>query len=103
MINATFYIEGKERLQKRNFKYFNIIQPYQRHKNVPIDWIYNYSFSLEPENTRPSGACNFSRIDNSHFIFNLNSKITNPRLLMFARNYNILRVKDGMAGIAYSN
>jgi hypothetical protein len=103
MLNATFYIEGKERLEERDFKYFNIIQPYQRHRNVPLDWIYNYSFSLDPENTRPSGACNFSRIDSSHFIFNLNSKITNPRLLMFARNYNILKIKAGMAGIAYSN
>ena len=103
MFEATLYIEGKERMEKRDAKYYNIIQPYQRHKNVPTDFIYNYSFSLEPENTRPSGACNYSRIDNSHFLFKLNRLMVNPRLMLFARNYNILRIKAGMAGIAYSN
>ena len=44
---------------------------YQRHTNNPINFIYNYSFSLDPENVKPSGACNYSRIDNSHFIMKI--------------------------------
>ena len=69
----------------------------------PINFIYNYSFSLDPENVKPSGSCNYSRIDNSHFIMKINNKLINPRLLLFARNYNILEIKAGMAGLSYSN
>ena len=101
--HATLYIEGKERFEERDAMYFNTIQIYQRHKNNPIDYIYNYSFSLDPENARPSGACNFSRIDNSHFIMKINNKLINPRLSIYARNYNVLEIKAGMAGIRYSN
>jgi len=101
--SAVLYIEGKERFEERNAKYFNLIQIYQRHTNNPINYIYNYSFSLDPENVRPSGTCNYSRIDNSHFIMKINNKLINPRLLLFARNYNILEIKGGMAGLSYAN
>jgi len=103
MTDATLYIEGKERMESRDAKYYNIIQPYQRHQNVPTNFIYNYSFSLHPENPKPSGSCNYSKIDNSHFIFNLNKQMINPRLLLFARNYNIFKIKKGMASVMYAN
>ena len=64
------------------------------------DAICVYSFALKPEEHQPSGTCNFSRIDNAELIsqsqLNLNS-------VMFAVNYNVLRVMSGMGGLAYSN
>lgn len=103
MSEATLYIEGKERFERRDGKYFNVVQPYQRHRNVPPDFIYNYSFSIYPEEVKPSGSCNFSRIDNCHFVFKLNNELINPHFTIFARNYNILTIKAGMAGVRYSN
>ena len=103
MHEATLYIEGRERFEKRDGKYFNVVQPYQRHRNVPPDFIYNYSFSIYPEEVKPSGTCNFSRIDNCHFVFKLNNQLINPHFTIFARNYNILTIKAGMAGIRYNN
>ena len=31
--------DGKERLKKK-YQYFKLIQPYQRHTNIPNSWIY---------------------------------------------------------------
>lgn len=103
MNSATLYIEGKERFEERDGKYFKNVINFQRHESIPTKDIYCYSFSLKPEQLQPSGSCNYSRIDNSHFIFKINREMQNPFFTIFARNYNVLRIKKGMAGVAYSN
>ncbi len=64
-------------------------------------FIYVYSFALNPEEHQPSGTCNFSRIDNATL------QMTNVEiagvLKVFAVNYNVLRIMSGMGGLAYSN
>ena len=73
--------------------------------------IYTYSFSIHPEEHQPSGTCNFSRIDNSYLIINNILSLSNTvdltpvggDLLIFAKNYNVLRIMSGMGGLAYSN
>ena len=101
MNDATLYIEGKERMEKREYQYYKLIQPYQRHTNVPLDWIYVYSFAFEPEKITPTGTCNFSKIDNSHFVFNISKYLINPQLNIFATNYNIIVIKNGHCGVMY--
>jgi hypothetical protein len=64
-------------------------------------WIYCYSFALNPEEHQPSGTCNFSRIDNA--TLSLTSPSVAGVLKVFAVNYNVLRVMSGMGGLAYSN
>jgi hypothetical protein len=64
-------------------------------------FIYVYSFAINPEEHQPSGTCNFSRIDNATLI--LNSESTSGVLKVFAVNYNVLRIMSGMGGLAYSN
>jgi hypothetical protein len=72
--------------------------------------IYSYSFALKPEESQPSGACNFSRIDTATIVMNMSGdyvvdegsdNVWNARV--YAINYNILRIMSGMAGLAYSN
>lgn len=101
LLDATLYIEGKERMEKKEYQYYKLIQPYQRHTNIPDNWIYLYSFAFNPESIQPSGTCNFSRIDNSHMIFNISKYLINPVLNIFATNYNILTIKDGLGGVMY--
>jgi len=66
-------------------------------------FIYMYSFSLNPEEHQPSGTCNFSRIDNA--ILQLSSMTAGLTgvIKVFAVNYNVLRIMSGMGGLAYSN
>ena len=61
-----------------------------------------YSFALKPEEHQPSGTCNFSRIDNAKLdITNSNGMGTHD--IIYAVNYNVLRIMSGMGGLAYSN
>ena len=62
-----------------------------RHINV-------YSFALKPEEHQPSGTCNFSRIDTAQLIFT-----SQQQCIVYAVNYNVLRIMSGMGGLAYSN
>jgi hypothetical protein len=64
-------------------------------------FIYVYSFALNPEELQPSGTCNFSRIDNATLVIE-GTGVTGT-LKVFAVNYNVLRIMSGMGGLAYSN
>ena len=65
------------------------------------DSIAVYSFALKPEEHQPSGTCNFSRIDNA--TLELGSTAIKTGLVIYAVNYNVLRIMSGMGGLAYSN
>jgi hypothetical protein len=94
--------------------YFNVVQPYQHHENIPTNAGINvYSFALKPEEHQPSGTLNMSRIDTAILqlgVFNnttaFNTKTydsSKSTLYVYATNYNVLRILSGMGGLAYSN
>lgn len=114
---AKLQLNGHDRFSERLGSYFNLVQPYQHHTNVPATGINVYSFALRPEEHQPSGTCNFSRIDsavlqlvltpNTAGSFKCDNEPT-PRVLsanvrVYAINYNVLRIISGMGGLAYSN
>jgi hypothetical protein len=105
MVNAKLQLNGHDRFYERSARYFNLVQPYQHHENVPTTGIYVYSFGLKPEEHQPSGTCNMSRIDNATLQFALGSlgQGVSTRIKVFAVNYNVLRIMSGMGGLAYSN
>jgi hypothetical protein len=127
-------INGQDRFDERFGDYFWKVQPYQHHtggafwptRNAqttggsnpePLAFatpnpINVYSFAIQPEETQPSGTCNFSRIDNATLVFDsvtsgvagtYPSKATPYNFRIYAVNYNIFRVMSGMGGLAYSN
>ena len=83
--------------------YFRYLVPYQRHTRVPDNFIYVYSFAIKPEDNQPSGSCNFSRLNTSEFIMNFKKGIDNLTTRIYAINYNLLNIHNGMGGLAYSN
>ena len=104
--SALLQLNGHDRFSVRDGKYFNLVQPYQHHENVPSCGINVYSFALRPEEHQPSGTCNFSRIDNATLQLTLTpSTVANgaAKVRIYAVNYNVLRVMSGMGGLAYSN
>ena len=117
-------LNGHDRFTARRSEYFLRTQHFKHHTHMPradrtlallagtgteitetnAQYIYCYSFALNPEDHQPSGTCNFSRIDNATFeVSNPLSTSTTYTLKMFARNYNVLRIMSGIAGVAYSN
>jgi hypothetical protein len=106
---AKLVLNGNDRFAQRNGSYFNLIQPFQHHENIPSNAGINvYSFALKPEEHQPSGTLNMSRIDTAVLNLSMNSytgvgNTSGHNLSVYAINYNVLRVMSGMGGIAYSN
>ena len=100
---AKLQLNGHDRFSLRGGDYFNLVQPYQHHTNVPSKGINVYSFGLKPEEHQPSGTCNMSRIDNANLSLELESVSGGAVARVYATNYNVLRIMSGMGGLAYSN
>jgi hypothetical protein len=114
--SAKLQLNGHDRFTERRPEYFLNVQPFKHHTHGPranrdtvdaqgdgdVDqYIYVYSFALNPEELQPSGTCNFSRIDNATLVL---TGGTNAGIVkVFAVNYNVLRIMSGMGGLAYSN
>ena len=111
-------LNGTQRFYPRRQEYFLNVQNYEHHNRVPrygtIDgveynnYIYTYSFALEPENHQPSGVCNFTRLKSADLYLDgidfFSDESTGTGIVrVFAHGYNILRISSGMAGLAYSN
>jgi len=107
--NAKLVLNGNDRFAQRNGSYFNLVQTFQHHENVPANAGINvYSFALKPEEHQPSGTLNMSRIDTAVLNLSMNanggfSSTSGHSLSVYAVNYNVLRIMSGMGGIAYSN
>jgi len=109
-------LNGHDRMAVRPLTYFTRTQVWQHHTSGGLnssalrvtlktgfnDSIGVYSFALKPEEHQPSGTCNFSRIDNAQFVNSDGGTIV-ANALIFAVNYNVLRIMSGMGGLAYSN
>ncbi len=111
ILKAYITINGANRFEERPGSYFNLVQPYNSHTCIPESPGINlYSFSLKPEEHQPSGTCNFSRIDSAKLVLHIGSmysttaKISKElKLCIYAVNYNILRIVNGMGGLAYNS
>ncbi len=107
-------------IKKREPEYFNLVQPYQFHNGGGLiqfnknryynGGYYIYSFAIDPEKYQPSGTLNFSKLNN--FSINFNYQKTSSdfttideeyKFTCYAINYNILKIANGMAGLAYTN
>ena len=104
---AKLQLNGHDRFSEREGRYFNLVQPYQHHENVPATGINVYSFGLKPEEHQPSGTCNMSRIDNAVLQLTLSDEAVKSgnsnqakscKVRVYATNYNVLRIMSGMGG-----
>jgi hypothetical protein len=105
MTNALLRLDGNDRFYVRNAPYFRLTQPFLHHTNAPTppDYIYLYSFSLDPEDAQPSGSLNCSKIEDIVFHLNFDTDLLKyERTVQFyATNYNVLRIVGGMGGLVF--
>jgi hypothetical protein len=107
MKSCKIEFNGVERFKTKNNHYFRLLQPYYHHSGSylqdlsgELGGFYTYSFGLYPEQYQPTGTCNFSRINNAILYSNVTQ---NCNMSVYATNYNVLRVMNGMAGLGYGN
>ncbi len=113
--SVNLYMNGEKRFPEQTGDYTSILLPYYYHTSNPNNGINIYSFALYPEQSQPSGTCNFSKIDETilenslktYYYYNdENNKIIesgNGIVKIFAINYNIFKIKDGIGGFIYNN
>ena len=100
---AKILLNGQERTPEMTAKELRFYQPIQYHTSIPNNYIYSYSFSLNPEDYQPSGSSNFSRFDTKQLQIEFADNIPHSELKVFAVSYNILRITQGLGGVAYIN
>jgi len=106
---AVLQLDGQDRFEERDAGYFRLVQPLHHHSVIPNDdFIYLYSFSLRPEDAQPSGTMNASRINNIVLSLGLtpDTQLSPPRgnssVIVYATNYNVLRVVNGFGGVLFT-
>jgi hypothetical protein len=100
-------LEGVTREIELPMTYYTRVIPFRSFKAVPLlDRIGVYSFALNPLDYEPSGTCNFSKLYDKNikinFANNNQSLISGKDLYIYAVNYNILTITNGMAQVRYT-
>jgi len=78
--------------------YIDIMNYYHTNFVTSPDF-FLYCFCLSTSSLQPTGSLNFSRLDSAK-IMSQSRNIEDP---IYAVNYNILRIENGMAGLVYAN
>ena len=110
--NAKLTLNGVDVFDPMTKKYFAYVQPYHHSSNgsemqskalegEEADNFWMYSFALKADKYQPCGTCNFSRLDNAEIKFG--GTINNDLNWFYGVNYNILRIQNGMGGVAFAN
>mgnify|MGYP001049780932 CR=1 FL=1 len=66
---------------------------------TPGTKLFFYPFCLDASKLQPTGSLNFSRLDSARII----NDTANSDKDIYAVNYNVLRIENGMGGLLYSN
>ena len=99
-------LNGKDRISMRPSNYFELLEVYRGHKRSPSPGVMVFSFAFAPEKYQPSGACNFSRIDNIALQLILSRTVSydNPaRLRVYGLSYNVLKIENGRTRVVFDN
>jgi len=102
---AQLTLNSNERVMALDPKYFRLIHPTNvSHTNVFKEFIYCYSFGLEPEKLNPSGTLNCSRIENIHLNLKFSKALAYAYdFFVFAINYNVVRISSGVSSVSFSS
>jgi len=104
---ASLYINGTTLFEEMSNVYHHTVVPQLHTTTLPPSGLqltptYTWPFCLSLNKMQPTGSLNFSRIDNAKLVVRNPVDVGNL-LRVYAVNYNVLRIKNGMAGVAFSN
>ena len=117
-LTADLQINGTHLFERMSPVYFHTVQNYYKSSYGNSEFVpetevlfntryFTYHFCLNASEYNPSGTCNFSRIDNAtlslHGVEKGNLRPENQEISLFAVNYNVLRIRNGLAGILFGN
>ena len=105
LTNLGLSFNGQEYLSRQviDAQYLQYVQAFQKYNVTPVRQFYVYSFANDPMNPRPTGQINFSRMKDSTIDITLAPLVGLTRSMrIYATNYNVLRIENGLAGIMFN-
>jgi hypothetical protein len=104
---SSLYINGVALFEETSNVYHHNVVPEMHCTDLADDILgdlptYSWPFCLTMSKMQPTGTLNFSRIDNAKLVLDTPTG-GNQLHRVYAVNYNILRIKNGMAGVAFGN
>jgi len=104
---SSLYINGVTLFENTSNVYHHDVVPEMHCTDLPDSALddlptYSWPFCLTMSKMQPTGSLNFSRIDNAKLTLTYPTG-GNQLHRVYAVNYNILRIKNGMAGVAFGN
>lgn len=105
----TFKIQlnNNDRFEARHANYFRLVQQIEHSISASRKHIYMYSFAINALLDQPSGTCDFSKISSSLINFTFDNKSQTAhgsvQLNLYAVNYNIFQIKNGVGNKVFSN
>lgn len=104
LVTANLQLNGLDRFEKRDATYFRLVSGLYHHRSSSVaSYVYEYCFAESVDEIQPSGTCNFSMLDDARMIIEFNSLVQAGRLVIIGVNYNYLKIKSGMAGLAFTS
>ncbi|AGE57010.1 major capsid protein VP54 [Acanthocystis turfacea Chlorella virus NE-JV-3] len=122
---GVLLFNGIERFTARRGSYFSNENPWVSFGGTyTSSGVYAYSFATDTAKADPNGTCNFSRLDTATLRIQTKAAIIDDitvpgdydtdttttatsnilnTVLVFAPNYNVLRIASGMGGLAFAN
>jgi len=103
--DVTLRVGGQSVFETEHADWFRLEQPVRYHTNVPaqrLKGVYVHSFAIRPEEYQPSGTLNFSAVDKAELVVSMSRPTQNYNLVVYAWGYNILRISNGLGGLAYT-
>jgi hypothetical protein len=105
LVNLDFQLNGEDIISDSvaSALYMRQVQFFRNHTRLPNPnmAIYNYSWSLDPENYLPTGQVNMSRVNNQNIWMNLTPSTQQRSVRIYAKSYNILRFQYGLGGVLF--
>lgn len=106
MTSAVLQLDGYELIPERTADYFRIFKPFEAHTRIPIDrYIYCFPLGFHPESNQPDTTLNLSKVGTANFLFNINNSVIPERGFctsrVYAKNFNVIRVIEGMVGMLF--
>ena len=104
---STLYINGVPLFENTSDVYHHDVVAEFHTTDLPDNILddlatFSWPFCLTMSKAQPSGSLNFSRIDTAKLTFTAPAN-GNHHHRVYAVNFNILRVKNGLGGVAYGN
>jgi hypothetical protein len=109
-------VDGVDRFEQRSANWFRLVEPWLHQTAVPLDFIYTYSFSLAPEAQQPMGSLNASALNSIVLALIMHTETLYDEfedlvtynghldctVAVYASNYNILRIREGLGGLLFA-